>query len=130
VTGPEQLWRGVAAVAERLRQRGPVDYRARRQALSGLVTIPVGVLSTAYRRHGQSAPTNPRLGSCAAGWLWTQLTSGSLRDAPALAPASWPDTPATVRRKTVRRLVAALPPPVAAELLAWGHSLLDRRRTG
>jgi hypothetical protein len=34
VTDPQQLWRGIVGLAERLRQRGPVDYRARRQALA------------------------------------------------------------------------------------------------
>src|SRR6266511_604244 len=32
VTDPQQLWRGIVGLAERLRQRGPVDNRARRQA--------------------------------------------------------------------------------------------------
>jgi hypothetical protein len=31
VTDPQQLWGGIVGLAERLRQRGPVDYRARRR---------------------------------------------------------------------------------------------------
>jgi hypothetical protein len=42
------------------------------------------------------------LGVCVASWLWAELTSGSLRDAPVLACPSWRMSP---RRSGARPLL-------------------------
>ncbi|MDJ0340440.1 TniQ family protein [Streptomyces sp. H10-C2] len=122
ITDTDTFWQAIAQAAQRLLQRGPVDYAHRRRALAHLHKIPHLVLFAAYRPLG--LPVTPRRQRNAAIWVWTALTGGDARDAPAYAADSRANTESVA--ENWRRFRTRLPPSVATALLAYGTDLLAR----
>ncbi len=126
---PDAFWAAASAVMDRLAARGPVDYAARRTALASLAELPPTVAERIDARSGVRIV--PRQRRHAAAWIWAELTSGDIRDAPAY-PAWLPDGQPV--RGAAHRLdgahrrafVADLPAPAAAELRRYGVGLLAR----
>ncbi|MFH9348169.1 hypothetical protein [Kitasatospora sp. NPDC017646] len=121
VADPDGFWAAVGEAAARMRERGLVDYARRREALADLRTVPRVVMFAASRPAGVKVTTERcRYGAV---WLWTELTSGDVREAPAYAGA-W-HLPATghgwwqYRRKVEAKISDAL--------LEWGLGLVDDR---
>jgi TniQ len=75
---------GLIVLGSRLVQRGLVDYRARRAALSGLTEMPA--VDWAARPSTTSKPGVCDRGRiCAAAWIWSELTGGRYDESPAWA---------------------------------------------
>jgi len=71
------------ALAARMITRGPIDYEARRAALSTLREVPGRVLLPILKLAGLQLTWQRQ--RHAAGWLWEHLTGGEARDAPTYA---------------------------------------------
>jgi TniQ len=113
-----RFWAAIAAVAKSLATQG-VDYAARRAALASLVVVSHALLFAVCSPLGM--PVTPARCRHAAAWIWAELTSGDIREAPAYRD----HTGSLVSlRETSRRFVKALPAPVAAALRRHGHALL------
>ena len=118
---PVAFWEAVAKLSDRLRQRGLVDYQARRMALSGLDHVGLEVCGPLFRPHGMTMPVHaPR---AVAAWLWCQMTSGQLRDAPAMRSPGWP-LPRKSRTACCLRLASRMPEPLKDEMLVLGNELI------
>ncbi len=121
IADPQAFLRAVAVLAERLEQRGPVDYTARRAALDHLVILP----PEAWRRlcgQARVVATWPRARHAAA-WLWTELTGGYWEEAPALQEARWPARPLGWAR-LYRTFARTIPAVLAGSLRGWGTDVL------
>ncbi|QKZ17523.1 hypothetical protein [Streptomyces chartreusis] len=71
------------ALAARMITRGPIDYEARRAALSTLREVPGRVLLPILKLAGLQLTWQRQ--RHVAGWLWEHLTGGEARDAPTYA---------------------------------------------
>ncbi|MER5864571.1 TniQ family protein [Kitasatospora sp. NPDC002040] len=79
------FWQGVGEASLRLKERGLVDYAARRAALSTLRRVPLEDLTVMCRQTGIRA-TDQR-SRYAAVWIWTETTGGDHRKSPGFAGA-------------------------------------------
>ncbi|WP_185392593.1 TniQ family protein [Streptomyces rutgersensis] len=122
ITDTGTFWQAIAQAGARLLRRGAVDYARRRRVLAHLHEIPHPVLFAAYRPLG--LPVTPRRQRSAAIWVWTTLTGGDARDAPAYAADSHANTESVA--ENWRRFRTRLPPSVADALTAYGTDLLTR----
>jgi hypothetical protein len=121
ITRPKEFWNGVEHLAHRLADRGPIDYRARRAALTHLHEVSPHVLISTRTDGGMMVtPERRRL---AAAWLWTELTGGDYREAPALTDG-WSTTTVASRRTAYGRFAARVPQAWKTMLLAHGTGLL------
>ena len=118
------LWDAATTVMGRLVERGQIDYQARRLALADLVEVPNEVLAQVGFRHGMW--TSPRQCRHAAAWIWAEVTSGDLRDAPAYGcPAELHGAERTRASAARRRFLARLTSAAARELRDYGVKVLD-----
>lgn len=117
---PAAFWSGVEHLADRLVARGLVDYRARRAALACLHEVSAHVL---LPTHGGDMMITPARRRLAAAWLWTELTCGDYREAPALVHG-WPTTSVASRRTSYGRFAARVPEEWTSVLIEHGTRLL------
>lgn len=75
---------GLFVLGSRLVQRGLVDYRARRVALSGLTEMPTADWAARPSRNNMPEVYD-RGRICAAAWIWSELTGGRYDESPAWA---------------------------------------------
>ncbi|MGI5238692.1 TniQ family protein [Dactylosporangium sp. CA-139066] len=123
VVDPARFWQAATTLADRLQERGPIDYDHRRQALSRFVTIDRGIWGPLFAEHGgRLMPAGCR---AAAVWLWTAMTCGELGDAPALLDPGWSTVPIKSRLRTCRTMSRWLPDALADQMLRFGATLLD-----
>ncbi|MFD8010483.1 TniQ family protein [Streptomyces sp. NPDC058955] len=114
------FWQAVAEAGRRLESREPADYARRRRILADLDEIPHAVLYAVCWPRGH--PVTTRLRRNAAIWLWTHLTGGHAREAPAYraderaSRASMVDSWRLFRRNVRPFLTDAL--------IAYGNDLL------
>lgn len=120
ITDPPGYWAEISTLLQRLEQRGPVDYAARRAALRGLREVPYGLMRDACRPLG--SPVTIARRRHAAAWIWARLTSGDIREAPAYRTA-WPALPSSIR-EMCGQFERWLPPSVADALHEHGIALL------
>lgn len=128
ISDPDAFWADIERLGVRLTARGPVDYGARRSALSGLTTVPHAVLYPVCHRLECGVTLQRR--RHAAAWVWQHFTGGDFREAPAYAPELWPQTSTESVREGWRRFAAWIPGTVASALTAFGWNLLDPDATG
>lgn len=84
ITDPDAFWRATEQIGVRLRERGLVDYAARRRNLASLTTVPHAVLYPVCRPLEYDVTLQRRRHSAA--WTWQHFTGGDVREAPAYAP--------------------------------------------
>ena len=102
VDDPAGFWQAVTALADRLQERGPIDYDRRRQALSTLVSIDRAAWGPMFAAHGgRLMPARCR---AAAVWLWTMLTCDELDNALTLVDPVWTGVSLKSRLRTCRNL--------------------------
>lgn len=124
IADPDAFWTAVLSLGARLAGRGLIDFAARRAALAGLLDVPASALAGAARRaHLPITPARRRL---AAAWLWTDVTSGDYRDAPALTQG-WEAATTASRRTSYQRFATALPAAWAQALTGHGIRLLTKK---
>ena len=85
---------GLIMLGSRLVERGLVDYRARRAALTDLAEMPAGDWAgrpSATRQHRERHPDRSRV--FAAAWIWSELTGGRYDESPAWAALTDPNAP-------------------------------------
>ncbi|KAA2253342.1 hypothetical protein F0L68_33275 [Solihabitans fulvus] len=117
------LWDAATTVMGRLVERGQIDYQARRTALADLVEVPYELLAQIGVRHGMW--TSPRQCRHAAAWIWAEITSGDLRDAPTYrCPAESHGDERTRASAARRRFLTRLTPGAARELRDYGIEVL------
>ncbi|MFI8837113.1 hypothetical protein ACIGPN_40010 [Streptomyces afghaniensis] len=124
ISDADTFWETVRVVAERLQERGPVDYAARRAALADLCELPNNTLTPVFRPLGMAI--TPQRRRHAAAWVWQRLTSGDPHEAPAYTQ-EWGDTTAESIRAGWWRFHARLPAPAATALAAWGTAHLSEK---
>ncbi|MGV9565080.1 TniQ family protein [Streptomyces sp. NPDC003480] len=118
---PEAFWEAVRALADRMTDRGLIDYQARRTALSSLREVPGRTLAPILKPTGQLLTWQRR--RHAAGWLWEHLTGGQAADAPTYAEG-WDGVKAASVAFARSRFHAELPQEAGDALLSWGHQWL------
>ncbi|MCX5559515.1 TniQ family protein [Streptomyces sp. NBC_00038] len=123
ISDPYAFWTDIEKLGTRLQARGRVDYAARRSMLAGLTTVPHAVLYPVCRPLEHDVTLQRR--RHAAAWVWQHFTGGDVREAPAYAPALWPQATTESLREGWRRFAAWIPVPVARQLTAFGRNLLD-----
>jgi hypothetical protein len=122
VVDPAGFWQAVTTLADRLQERGPIDFDRRRQSLSTLVSIDGAVWGPVFAEHGgRLMPAGCR---AAAVWLCTTLTCGERGDAPALVDPGWSAVRLKSRLRTCRNLSMWLPDALVDRLLGFGQTLL------
>ncbi|MET8698290.1 TniQ family protein [Kitasatospora sp. NPDC004723] len=119
------FWVAVGVLTERMAARGPVDYRARREALADLTKVSHSVLFGILHPFGQDV-TRQRQRHAAA-WVWENLTGGDGREAPAYQHG-WEGASEESVREGRRKFAASLSDTAAAALTAWGEELLEQHR--
>jgi hypothetical protein len=124
ITDAAGFWAAVRAAGARLATRGLVDYAARRQALSGLMQVPLPVLAAACQPLGERI--TPARCRHAAAWIWERYTGGDVREAPALVAAG-ALTATIADREVHRRFRRWLPAPLAEALRSWACDYLAAR---
>ncbi|MET8209562.1 TniQ family protein [Streptomyces sp. NPDC005373] len=120
-TEREVFWEAVRALAERMKTRGPIDYEARRTALSSLREVPSRVLLPILQSAGQRLTWKRQ--RHAAAWLWEHLTGGQAKDAPIYAEG-WDGAKEASVTFARGRFHAELPQEAGDALLAWGREWL------
>jgi len=128
VVDPHGFWQAIGALADRLQQRGAVDYDSRRRALSAFDGVDRATWEPVFARYGVSL-SQPRCMAVAA-WLWTILTCDELVDAPAIANPDWATASLNARLRSCQILSDRLPAGLAEELVTFGQSLVGRAATG
>lgn len=123
VIDPYGFWQAIGLLADRLQQRGAVDFDSRRRALSGFDAIDRAAWGPVFSRYGVRL-TRPRCMAVAA-WLWATLTCDEVADAPAIANPDWSTASLTSRVRSASILADRLPAGLAEELLAFGQGLVD-----
>ncbi|MGW1917141.1 TniQ family protein [Streptomyces sp. NPDC002076] len=118
---PEAFWEAVRALADRMTDRGLIDYQARRTALSSLREVPGRALAPILKPTGQLVTWQRR--RHAAGWLWEHLTGGQAADAPTYAEG-WDGIKAASVAFARGRFHAELPQEAGDALLSWGRQWL------
>ncbi|WP_171052817.1 TniQ family protein [Streptomyces marianii] len=116
----DAFWQAVAEAARRLESREPVDYARRRRILAGLDEIPHEVLFAVCRPHNLLVTT--RLRRITAIWLWTHLTGGHAREAPAYRADERASRASVAESWRVFRVNA--PSFLTDALIAYGNDLL------
>lgn len=122
ISDADAFWERVTLVAERLQERGLVDYAARRAGLADLCELPDGALAPVFRPLGMSV--TPQRRRHAAAWIWQRFTSGDPHEAPAYRQ-EWGNATAESIRVGWWRFQTRLPVPAAAALDAWGTAHLS-----
>ncbi|MEV6590822.1 hypothetical protein [Streptomyces acidicola] len=80
IPDPNAFWIAIQKVADRMRDRGLIDYAARRTALADLYEVPNSILFPILKPLGMNV-TQARQRH-AAGWIWQRLTGGHPHHAP------------------------------------------------
>jgi hypothetical protein len=124
IADPDAFWTGVLGLGARLAERGLIDFAARRATMAGLLDVPASALADAACR--SRLPVTPARRRLAAAWLWTNVTSGDYRDAPALNQA-WTAATTASRRTSYQRFAGALPPEWAQALTDHATRLLAKK---
>ncbi|MFI5803727.1 hypothetical protein [Streptomyces sp. NPDC051561] len=122
IGSPDTLWAAIQVMADRMRDRGLIDYAARRNAMAELREIPHRDLFRILRPLDRDVTWQRQ--RHAAAWVWQQFTSGDAREAPAYLHG-WEDGTSTESiREGWRRFHTRLPAPGAEALTAWGAARL------
>ncbi|MGW0767759.1 TniQ family protein [Streptomyces sp. NPDC002676] len=120
---PRAFWADIERLGARLKERGWVDYAARREMLAALTAVPHAVLYPVCRPLEHDVTLQRR--RHAAAWVWQHFTGGDVREAPAYAAELWPQASTASVREGWRRFAAWIPATVTACLTSFGHSLLQ-----
>ncbi|MCC3773618.1 TniQ family protein [Streptomyces sp. UNOB3_S3] len=126
ITDPDAFWAAVTCVADRMHERGLVNYADRREAFAVLREVPHHVLFPVFRPLGWDV-TWQRLRHAAA-WVWQHFTGGDVHDAPAYEHP-WDGTSRESVREGWRRFRDRLPVEAADALAAWGAARLAEKGT-
>jgi hypothetical protein len=124
ISDADAFWESVTLAAERLQERGLVDYAARRAAFADLCELPDDALTPVFRPLGMSV--TPQRRRHAAAWIWQRFTSGDPHEAPAYRQ-EWGNATAESIRVGWWRFQTSLPAPAATALDAWGTAHLSRK---
>jgi hypothetical protein len=108
-------------LAERLIDRGLIDYQARRTALGDLTRIPDADWSSMAARYRPDQ--HRRTPYYAAIWLWVELAGGDLADAPAAEALRRGSRDSPTYTRWVRRMS----PELTNRLRGWGMAYLAER---
>ncbi|MEV5568056.1 hypothetical protein AB0L54_35165, partial [Streptomyces sp. NPDC052196] len=120
VADTDKFWQAIVQAGKRMQQREVVNYAHRRRVLADLQEVPHAVLFAAC--HPLGLPVTARRQRSAAIWVWTALTGGDARDAPAFRADSRASADSVA--ENWRRFRTRLPLAVADALTVYGHGLL------